>query len=64
MGSSQGHVWQTTPAVVIRGSWCPNCVILDRTKKPQKRKRYDVEGSLEPRRSIAWLVRTTKLTAP
>lgn len=40
-----GHVWTGTPASVVNGgTWCPNCAVLNRTKKRCKRVRYDVEG--------------------
>ncbi|MFM0323284.1 hypothetical protein [Caballeronia glebae] len=39
-----GHVWLAIPDNIKKGSWCPNCAILDRTKNRSKRKRYDVDG--------------------
>jgi hypothetical protein len=40
----RGHVWEAVPGSVKQGTWCPNCAVLDRTKKRGKRKRYDVDG--------------------
>lgn len=41
----RGHVWDSPPSSVVnKGRWCPNCAILDRTKKRVKRLKYDVEG--------------------
>ncbi|WP_061128714.1 hypothetical protein [Caballeronia catudaia] len=40
----RGHVWQTTPATIRSGSWCPNCAWLKFSTKPSTRKRWDVEG--------------------
>lgn len=39
-----GHVWSTRPAVVVRGSWCPLCANLARSKKRSTRLKYDFEG--------------------
>jgi len=39
----EGHAWQATPNnVKNKGSWCPQCAILDRirAKNQEKRKRY------------------------
>ncbi|MFM0325129.1 hypothetical protein [Caballeronia glebae] len=38
----RGHIWQSISGTIRRGSWCPNCAVLERTKNPAKRKRYDV----------------------
>lgn len=41
----RSHVWEATPDSIIHSqSWCPNCSILDRTKKQHLRLRYDCEG--------------------
>ena len=29
----EGHVWQTTPKSIKKGSWCPVCYILRRKRK-------------------------------
>ncbi|SAK80984.1 hypothetical protein AWB75_05050 [Caballeronia catudaia] len=39
-----GHIWSAKPDSVRRGTWCPNCAVLARTKKRTKRERYDFEG--------------------
>ncbi len=41
---SRGHVWSTRPSSVLDGSWCPLCAYLGRSKKPNKRLKYDFEG--------------------
>ena len=45
----RGHVWQTRPAIVRAGSWCPSCAILERIEKRNswKRLRYEAVGRLE-----------------
>lgn len=30
---AQGHIWQTKPATVKAGSWCPECSLVIRTEK-------------------------------
>ena len=37
----RGHVWSTAPRHVLRGHWCPACKVLDQTKNPFRRKRYE-----------------------
>jgi hypothetical protein len=39
-----GHVWQSTPASIKSGSWCPNCANLERSRKWASRLRHDFEG--------------------
>lgn len=42
----RGHVWEASPDSILNGgSWCRNCSILAKTKKPHLRLRYDFEGS-------------------
>jgi hypothetical protein len=42
----RAHVWTASPDSILNGpSWCPNCAILDRTKKQHLRVKYDYEGS-------------------
>jgi hypothetical protein len=44
----RGHVWQTTPTIVLGGSWCPSCAILDRVRARNgwKRHRHEAVGKL------------------
>jgi hypothetical protein len=35
-----GHTWSTKPAVVLRGHWCPECAILERSLNENKRRKY------------------------
>lgn len=38
----RGHVWEATPDGIMNNeNWCPNCAILDKTKNPILRRRYD-----------------------
>lgn len=38
----RGHVWATSPdSIINNGTWCPNCSMLEKTKKPALRLRYD-----------------------
>lgn len=42
---AKGHIWETSPeSILTNGSWCPSCALLERTKIPWKRRRYDVDG--------------------
>ena len=38
----RGHAWHTSPAVVKRGCWCPECASMDRitSSKSKARRRY------------------------
>ncbi|QCP54513.1 hypothetical protein FAZ95_37125 [Trinickia violacea] len=41
----RGHVWQASPDSIINGGhWCPNCAVLDKTKTPHLRLKYDYDG--------------------
>ncbi|WP_081061909.1 hypothetical protein [Burkholderia territorii] len=41
----RGHVWEASPDSILNNeSWCPNCAILEKTKKPRLRLRYDYGG--------------------
>ncbi|MCL2829523.1 MAG: hypothetical protein FWD77_02145 [Betaproteobacteria bacterium] len=42
-----GHVWKTTPAIVMRGSWCPECYYLNMCLSDKAREKYLRAGSLE-----------------
>ncbi|ACC76315.1 hypothetical protein Bphy_7330 (plasmid) [Paraburkholderia phymatum STM815] len=43
----RGHVWEASPDSILNGpSWCPNCAILEKTKKQHLRLKYDYEGSM------------------
>jgi hypothetical protein len=44
----RGHVWDTRPANVRAGEWCPSCAILNRIEKRNswKRLRYEAVGKL------------------
>jgi hypothetical protein len=37
---ARGHTWPAIPDSVVRGTWCPQCAILDRTYNPDKRRKY------------------------
>ncbi|SAL32159.1 hypothetical protein AWB73_02846 [Caballeronia turbans] len=39
-----GHRWTAQPQGLLRGSWCPLCANLARSKKHVKRRKYDFEG--------------------
>ncbi|MDN7629720.1 hypothetical protein [Burkholderia cenocepacia] len=42
----RGHIWQASPDSILNGpSWCPNCALLEKTKKPHLRLKYDYEGN-------------------
>ncbi|WP_321945847.1 zinc-ribbon domain-containing protein [Paraburkholderia sp. J10-1] len=42
---NRGHVWDATPVnITSKGRWCPTCAILRRTRKRQKRLKWDYEG--------------------
>nr|KGD05725.1 hypothetical protein DO63_1671 [Burkholderia pseudomallei] len=41
----RGHVWQANfDNVKNKGKWCPNCAVLQMTKGPEKRLKWDFEG--------------------
>lgn len=41
----RGHVWQANfDNVKNKGKWCPNCAVLQMTKDPEKRLKWDFEG--------------------
>jgi hypothetical protein len=37
---AKGHTWSTKPMVVLRGHWCPECAILERSLNENKRRKY------------------------
>jgi hypothetical protein len=37
---ARGHTWWARPGGVAGGTWCPQCAILDRTRNPDKRRKY------------------------
>jgi len=41
-----GHVWETKPATVLHGSWCPECHYLNMCQSDKTRKKYLRAGSL------------------
>ncbi|WP_233869601.1 zinc-ribbon domain-containing protein [Paraburkholderia adhaesiva] len=45
---ARGHEWEAIPASVIKGTWCPQCAILDRIRARNgwKRGRYEATGKL------------------
>ncbi|WP_373322126.1 zinc-ribbon domain-containing protein [Paraburkholderia adhaesiva] len=45
---AKGHEWEAVPASVIKGSWCPQCAILNQTRARNgwKRGRYEATGKL------------------
>ncbi|MCL2830272.1 MAG: hypothetical protein FWD77_05970 [Betaproteobacteria bacterium] len=42
-----GHVWETSPAVVLHGSWCPECYYLSMCLSDKARKKHLRAGSIE-----------------
>lgn len=38
---ARGHAWSTTPATVLKGSWYPQCAILERCGSDMARRRYE-----------------------
>jgi len=41
-----GHVWETTPETVRRGSWCPECYYLSMCLSDEARKKYLSTGKM------------------
>ncbi len=33
---AQGHIWNTMPSIILRGSWCPECSLIKRKKVTPK----------------------------
>jgi hypothetical protein len=38
----RGHVWSTTPQVILKGHWCKECYYLSRSLHPASRERHSV----------------------
>jgi len=41
---ARGHVWSAVPDSVLQGHWCPSCAVLDKTRDPKKRRKYESVG--------------------
>ena len=44
MTCKEGHTWKTTPALVVKGHWCPNCVGNSRNEIETLKGRLAEEG--------------------